>query len=152
MGYTSGSNAKLRASTRLRVVPPCDDEDDDDSDGEDEKVFSILPVDPTPAPTPAPAGDEDDDEEGGDKEASGDSDAETTEADTDSTPIAAKGPPPLPAIFGVLAPPSLREAQASAIQSVQIIAELAGVEVKMRGVEVEVRRARKRALKAERGR
>lgn len=153
MGYTSGGNSKLRASVRLRVVPPYDDEDDD-SESEDEEagrgIFTIIPAEPVAVPTSgSSAGDEEGD---GDEGADADS-TESTDADPNTEdPTAVKGPPPLPHIFGVLAPPSLREAQASAIGAVGIIAQLAGVEVRMRGVEVEVRRARKRALKAEKGR
>ncbi|OBT76685.1 hypothetical protein VF21_03892 [Pseudogymnoascus sp. 05NY08] len=151
MGYMSGSNAKLRASVRLRVVPPGDDQSDDDSEGEEEdEVFNILPVEHIPT-TSEPTVDEEGEEDGDADDAD---DSEGEGVDTDSTPTAAKQPqaPPLPHIFGVLAPPSLREAQMSAIQAVDVIAQLAGVEVRMRGVEVEVRRARKRAFKAEKGR
>ena len=140
---------------RLHISPPPSTSpgvhDDEGGDSEEEiegEVFSILTTDPTPAPTSAPAGYEEggaDDSEGGE---GADSETDTDPNTKDPTP--AKGPPPLPHIFGVLAPPSLREAQASAIGAVDVIALLAGVEVRMRGVEVEVRRARKRALKASR--
>ncbi|OBT51350.1 hypothetical protein VE04_09345 [Pseudogymnoascus sp. 24MN13] len=152
MGYTSGSNAKLRAGVRLRVTPPSaslgargdEDDDDNNSEGEGEEVFTLHAIDPEPASKKEGDDTRDEDEEGGADEEEGE--------DIDPTPSTVKGPPPLPHIFGVLAPPSLREAQASAIDAVQLIVELAGVEVRMRGLEVEVRRARKRALRAEKGR
>ncbi|OBT96031.1 hypothetical protein VE01_06804 [Pseudogymnoascus verrucosus] len=146
MGYTSGSNSKLRASVRLHVIPPDDDEaNGSEEEGEGEAVFTLHAIDPEPASKKKEGDDTgDEDEERGADDEEGE--------DIDPTPSTVKGPPPLPHIFGVLAPPSLREAQASAIDAVQMIVELAGVKVRMRGLEVEVRRARKRALRAEKGR
>ncbi|OBT68284.1 hypothetical protein VE03_02393 [Pseudogymnoascus sp. 23342-1-I1] len=161
LGYTPGNNAHLRAAVRLHVSPPSEPTSHDDGAGDEEgeEVFGLVPVDARPSPKT-----EDGDEDTAHKEDDGeDDDADAVTADTDAeteptststpTPLTAqKTPPLLPPGFGVLAPPSLREAQASATEAVCVIAQLAGVEIRMRAVEVEVRRARKRAMKAEKGR
>ena len=146
---TPSANPKLRASVRLRVSPP---EDRDDTDDEGGEVFTLLPLSPI-TPSAAKKETETNDTE----DDAPDTAAEAEEGDTDPSPSPSpstshtnpKTTPPLPPGFGVLPPPSLREAQGSAIEAVHIITQLAGVEVQMRGLEVEVRRARKRARKSE---
>ncbi|KAI1822342.1 hypothetical protein F4861DRAFT_515278 [Xylaria intraflava] len=52
--------------------------------------------------------------------------------------------------FGLLTPTSLRQAQAQSVRAVEhVIPRLASVNAEMAGVEIEVRRARKRRAKAE---
>ncbi|KFY16851.1 hypothetical protein V491_05206 [Pseudogymnoascus sp. VKM F-3775] len=160
LGYTSGTT-KLDATARLRVTPPHDDDGDDESEGKEERggseIFTLLPV-PVPVSTrktKAEGGDgggesdADDEKEGGDDAEGEDGDKEADSDDAAATKSNKKQPPPpLPPGFGVLASPSLREAQGTAIEAVAVISQLAGIDIQMRGIEVEVRRARKRALKA----
>ncbi|KFX93172.1 hypothetical protein O988_06952 [Pseudogymnoascus sp. VKM F-3808] len=145
LGYIPQSTTTLRASARLRVSPPDVSAPFGGEDAEGE-VFTLLPL-PSPVPASAPSKDDAAAEEG-DAEVDTESDADSTE-DADSEPTKSKSAPapPLPPGFGALPPPSLREAQASAIEAIHIITQLAGVDVKMRAVEVEVRRGRKRAAK-----
>lgn len=51
--------------------------------------------------------------------------------------------------FGILTPPSLKEAQRSAIQLVELATQLASKEAELRSFEIEVRRARKRKANSE---
>lgn len=51
--------------------------------------------------------------------------------------------------FGILAPPPLRAAQALSVEAVeQVVPRLATVDAEMLGLEIEIRRARKRRAKA----
>ncbi len=52
-------------------------------------------------------------------------------------------------MFGLLTPPALRQAQASSKNLVSIVVDISNVDKEMRGVEIEVRRARKRKVKGE---
>jgi hypothetical protein len=54
--------------------------------------------------------------------------------------------------FGILAPPELRKAQGEAVAMVELVPRLVEVDAEMRMVEVEIRRARKRGVKAARRR
>jgi hypothetical protein len=143
LGYTPQSTTTLRASARLRVSPadPSAPLIGEDAEGEGQ-VFEILPIEPVEVPKPETADDEDDTE-------GADSNTDGADSTADSEPTAAKPAPapPLPPGFGALPPPSLRSAQTSAIEAIHIITQLASVDVKMRAVEVEVRRGRKRAAK-----
>lgn len=51
--------------------------------------------------------------------------------------------------FGILSPPSLRQTQSSASQLVEAAVKVSSVDAEMRGVEIEIRRARKRKAKNE---
>lgn len=51
--------------------------------------------------------------------------------------------------FGILTPPSLRQAQTEAKSAVEVIPQLVGLDVEMRELEIEIRRARKKVAKAE---
>lgn len=51
--------------------------------------------------------------------------------------------------FGILSPPSLRQAQSSATKLVGTAVKLSSVVAEMKGVEIEIRRARKRKVKEE---
>ena len=51
--------------------------------------------------------------------------------------------------FGILSPPSLRQAQSSSSKLVQTAVKLSTVDAEMKGVEIEIRRARKRKVKSE---
>ncbi|KAK4156022.1 hypothetical protein C8A00DRAFT_41404 [Chaetomidium leptoderma] len=73
-----------------------------------------------------------------------------TDNDNDN---AEKKPQPVDPLrwFGILTPPALRQVQGQAIKAVEdIIPRLATLSAEMAGVELEVRRARKRRAKAER--
>ena len=53
-------------------------------------------------------------------------------------------------MFGILTPPSLRQAQSSAIQMIeQIVPKLASVDAEMKEMEIQIRRARKHFAKSE---
>lgn len=55
-------------------------------------------------------------------------------------------------MFGVLTPPTLRQAQSSATELVEdIVPRLASVDAEMRELEIEIRRARKRFAKKTKG-
>ncbi|KAK4248379.1 hypothetical protein C7999DRAFT_40389 [Corynascus novoguineensis] len=83
----------------------------------------------------------------------GEQDGSLTTSETDDDDVKRK-PKPKPADplrwFGILTPLPLRQAQSNAIRAVEeIIPRLATLSAKMAGVELEVRRARKRRAKAE---
>ena len=68
-----------------------------------------------------------------------------TAAETEEIPNAGGPSPKNPLnMFGILVPPTLRSAQASAITMVSSIApQLASVDAEMRSLEIQIRRARK---------
>lgn len=51
--------------------------------------------------------------------------------------------------FGILSPPALRQAQRSASKLVEIAVKLSSIDAEMKGVEIEIRRARKKKTKSE---
>ena len=87
-------------------------------------------------------------EEGIPSESPSDSDHET-KSEPKSEP--SKGPKSRDPLrwFGILSPPSLRQAQSSSSKLVETAVKLSTVDAEMKGVEIEIRRARKRKVKSE---
>lgn len=69
-------------------------------------------------------------------------------SETRSEPPLTKSKDPL-RWFGILGPPSLRQAQSSASALVETIVKLSSIDAEMKDMEIEIRRARKRKVKIE---
>lgn len=80
---------------------------------------------------------------------------DTPDEDHDSEAKSTSEPPHSPKSkdplrwFGILSPPSLRQVQSSASKLVETAVKLSGIDAEMKGVEIEIRRARKRKAKGE---
>lgn len=121
-------------------------------------VFTVRGPEPEPEPEPVTEAENTDDGSEKEQDPKEETEKDSSSQPTTTTPTTKRTDEKKPNStdplrwFGILTPLPLRQAQSSAINAVEdIIPELASVSAEMALVELEVRRARKRRAKAERG-